>query len=112
MSGISTHVLNTSTGQPVMGVAVKLEYRTAALWTELSNGATDADGRCPTLLGAAPLQAGEYRLTFHTESYFETLQIATLYPEICISFRVRDPRQHHHIPLLLAPFGYTTYRGS
>jgi 5-hydroxyisourate hydrolase len=108
MTGISTHVLDISLGKPAAGINVRLTHEAGGEWL----GSTDADGRCRDLLGAAPLKSGTYRLIFAVGAYFETQQIATLYPEVTIAFQVRDPQQHHHIPLLLAPNGYTTYRGT
>ena len=109
MSGISTHVLDTSRGRPASGIRVTLA---TLLESDVSNGVTDADGRCPNLLGGRPLQAVTYRLTFHTAAYFEAQGIPFLYPEVVILFAVRDPESHYHIPLLLGPHTYTTYRGS
>ncbi len=114
MSGISTHVLNLVTGLPARGVAVTLEGQTALrMWRHIGEGRTDQDGRLDQFLPAGTrLQAGTYRLTFDVEAYFRSQQTAGFHPEIAITFTVRDPTQHHHIPLLLGPFGYTTYRGS
>jgi 5-hydroxyisourate hydrolase len=108
MTGISTHVLDISLGKPAVGLNVRLTHETGGEWF----GVTDADGRCRDLLNAAALKSGNYRLIFAVAPYFEARQIPTLYPEVIISFTVRDPQQHHHIPLLLAPNGYTTYRGT
>jgi 5-hydroxyisourate hydrolase len=79
----------------------------------LGSGATDRDGRLHDLLGAdAELAAGRYRLTFDTASYFQTQGVKGFYPQVAVLFEVRDPGEDHHIPLLLSPNGYTTYRGS
>jgi 5-hydroxyisourate hydrolase len=112
MSGISTHVLDTSKGQPARGVPVLLERRTqAAGWVVVGEGATDQDGRIPQLLGGgATLEAAVYRLTFRTGDYFESQEC--FYPEVSVHFQVRDASAHYHIPVLLSPYGYTTYRGS
>jgi 5-hydroxyisourate hydrolase len=113
MSAITTHVLDTSKGRPAAGVAVVLERREGGALRELGRGATDADGRLRTLLAdGAALEAGEYRLTFLTGAYFEATGVTGFYPEVTIAFTVRDGAQHYHVPLLLNPFGYSTYRGS
>ncbi len=105
MNGISTHVLNTATGQPACGITVRLMRGD----TEISCGITNSDGRCPALVPQGEsLQAGFYQLVFELESSFPS----SFYPEVAISFRVTDPQDHYHIPLLLSPFSYTTYRGS
>jgi 5-hydroxyisourate hydrolase len=112
--GISTHVLDTTLGRPAEGVAVRLEFeRTAGEWELIGSGETDLDGRCKTLMPAnAALEAGVYRLHFKTGDYFERLQVRGLYPYVGLVFIVREPLSHYHIPLLLSPNGYTTYRGS
>ena len=113
MSQITTHVLDVSLGQPAAGVPVTLEIEKAGgQWKELSRGATDGDGRLRHLLEPGSLVEGTYRLTFDTQAYFESRKIAGLYPQVAVVFRVRDAKQHYHIPLLLSPFGYSTYRGS
>jgi 5-hydroxyisourate hydrolase len=116
MSRITTHVLDTSRGRPAVGVPVLLEQDvpgTAGGWRELGRGITDADGRVRSLLAAgAVLTAGIHRLTFGTGAYFAAQDVAAFYPEVRITFTVLDPQEHHHVPLLLSPFGYSTYRGS
>lgn len=113
MSTLSTHVLDTSLGRPAAGVAVTLERREAGVFVELGRGRTDADGRCRELLPAGvSLQLAVYRLRFDTGSYFGERGIASFYPQVSVEFAVHDPSQHHHVPLLLSPFGYSTYRGS
>lgn len=117
MSNISTHVLDTAAGKPAAGVHVRLEMQTggreAEPWKILGQAVTDADGRAKALLPAgATLAEGVYRLTFDTAHYFRGLQQATFYPEVKITFFVADAAQHYHVPLLLSPFGYSTYRGS
>lgn len=114
MSGITTHVLDTARGRPASGVPVALEIRTAEQgWRLLGRGATDADGRLRTLLPAGqPLEPGVYRLGFDTAAYFESLGVASFYPEVSVHFTIEDAAQHYHVPLLLSPFGYSTYRGS
>ena len=110
--GLSTHILDTALGRPASGVRVMLASAAGNAWVEVGAGETDADGRCHTLLGEQPLQAATYRIRFLTQSYFEQQQIAGLYPYVEIVFTVRNPDEHHHIPLLLTANGYTTYRGS
>ena len=113
MSAITTHVLDTSRGRPAGGVLVVLERATSDGQQELGRGETDADGRLRTLLAAgAPIERGTYRLTFHTGAYFAANGVEGFYPEVRIDFEVRDPTQHFHVPLLLNPYGYSTYRGS
>jgi 5-hydroxyisourate hydrolase len=113
MSAITTHVLDTARGRPVAGVAVVLECEWDGGWREIGRGVTDADGRVKTLLAPdAALAAGVYRLTFETGAYFAGQHVTAFYPQIAVVFHVTDPRQHHHVPLLLSPFGYSTYRGS
>jgi 5-hydroxyisourate hydrolase len=112
MSGISTHVLDTAKGLPAQGVRVVLERRSLESgWLEAGSGVTDENGRVARVLGnGEALQAASYRLTFSTGEYFKPQEC--FYPEVTVLFEVRDPSAHHHIPLLLSPYGYTTYRGS
>lgn len=113
MSGISTHVLDLALGRPAMGVAVRLERRSGESWIELGRGATDGDGRAAALLPSGlPLVAGTYRLTFDLDGYFNARKIPHFFPEAALVFTVTDPAARHHVPLLLSPHGYSTYRGS
>jgi 5-hydroxyisourate hydrolase len=113
MSQITTHVLDVSIGRPAAGVPVVLAIRKAGgAWQELSRGATDGDGRLRHLLAPEALVQGTYRLTFDTASYFESCNSPGFYPQVAIEFEVRDAKEHYHIPLLLSPYGYSTYRGS
>jgi 5-hydroxyisourate hydrolase len=112
MSQITTHVLDTSLGRPAAGVPVALEIQKRGGWQEISKGATEADGRLRHLLEPGTLVAGIYRLTFETGIYFHARKIHCLYPQITIVFQVEDSNEHYHIPLLLSPYGYSTYRGS
>ncbi|MFT3773366.1 MAG: hydroxyisourate hydrolase [Minicystis sp.] len=113
MSGITTHILDTSKGRPASGVGVVLELRTEGGYREIGRGETDSDGRLRTLVPAgAELQAGVYRISFATGAYYAANGVAGFYPEVTIAFEVKDPGQHYHVPLLLNPFGYSTYRGS
>jgi 5-hydroxyisourate hydrolase len=102
MSGISTHVLNTATGRPAVGIRVRLLFGDAAVGA----GTTDENGRIQSLLSTPA--SGTYHMLFEIGGYFPE----SFYPEVGVSFIVRDPSAHYHIPLLLSPFGYTTYRGS
>jgi 5-hydroxyisourate hydrolase len=113
MSGITTHVLDTSRGRPAAGVPVTLEVEAAGGWKLLGKGITNGEGRITDLtLNDAQLIAGVYRLIFDTGKYFAGQQRNAFYPQVTIVFRIEDPAQHYHVPLLLSPFGYSTYRGS
>ena len=103
---VSTHVLDSVLGRPAAGVAVRLLGGEEVL----AEGVTDADGRCR--LTEAPTSAGPHRLVFATGAWFAAQDRATFYPEVVLTFDVREPAEHHHVPLLLAPFAYSTYRGS
>ena len=114
---ISTHVLDTARGKPAAGVAVLLERLESdgskALAREISRTVTDTDGRVRELSpSGGALGAGRYRLTFDTASYFGPQGTESFYPEVAVVFIVSDATQHYHVPLLLSPYGYTTYRGS
>lgn len=104
---LSTHVLDAVTGTPATGVAVTL---TDTVGTRLATAATDADGRVKAL--ASDLTPGVYRLAFDTGSYFAAAGVPAFYPEVVIAFEVTDPAAHYHVPLLLSPYAYSTYRGS
>jgi 5-hydroxyisourate hydrolase len=114
LSPITTHVLDTTTGMPGRGILVILEIaRGPDQWTELARGITNDDGRIgqfdPPL---APLEPNVYRLRFATGAYFHTLGVSAFYPEVHVVVRIDDLSRHYHIPLLLSPFGFSTYRGS
>jgi len=112
MSQITTHILNTATGKPAVGITVYLDKKTDVDWKILAVGTTNSDGRVGDLLGKNKLlEPGEYRMVFETGPWFEAQNIATFYPLVEIRFYIQDAA-HYHIPLLLSPFGYTTYRGS
>ncbi len=111
-ASISTHVLDISLGRPAQGVGVTLEIESADGWRALGRGATGSDGRATDLLSSAKLVEGKYRLRFDTGAYFSSRQIPSFYPSVEIIFSVRDAAQQYHVPLLLSPHGYTTYRGS
>jgi 5-hydroxyisourate hydrolase len=113
VSAITTHVLDTSRGRPADGIVVTLEFEGDGDWQQIGRGVTDADGRAKDLLpNSYALTAGVYRLTFGTEPYFAARDVQTFYREVVIVFTINDPGQHYHVPLLLSPFGYSTYRGS
>jgi 5-hydroxyisourate hydrolase len=114
MATISTHVLDTSNGIPGQNVGVQLEVlNDSGAWLPLWSGATDDDGRCREMQeAAATAVTGTYRLTFQTAEYFARRQQDCFYPDVKIAFRITDAGQHYHVPLLLNPFGYSTYRGS
>jgi 5-hydroxyisourate hydrolase len=110
---ITTHILDTSRGRPASGVAVVLEMQSDEGWRVLGRGATDADGRVRDLLPADfKLAPGTYRLIFQTGDYFDAQHVESFHPQVTVNFIVRDVGAHYHVPLLLSPFGYTTYRGS
>ena len=110
---ISTHVLDTSLGRPAAGVRVQLLRVDGASASLVSSTATNPDGRVAALLPAAGhVEPGEYRLTFDVAAYFAARGQETFYTSVTIDFVVNDPAQHYHVPLLVSPFGYTTYRGS
>ena len=112
-SRITTHVLDTSRGTPAVNLKVILEvYTPAKEWKELARGATNMEGRIPDLLpGTAELAPGVYRLTFLTGAYFQSTGAGAFYPYIPVVFEIREIQSHYHVPLLLNPFGYSTYRG-
>ena len=113
MSAITTHVLDTSRGRPAAGVPVSLEVEAAGGWKLIGKGKTDADGRISNLVpDETPPETGTYRLIFDTAKYFENQQAEGFYPRVTIIFQIKDAGQHYHVPLLLSPFGYSTYRGS
>ena len=114
MSTISTHVLDTARGKPAGDVPVRLEREEGPeRWKLVGAGRTDPNGRCGPLLGAGEkLSAGNYRLVFDTKAYFAAQKIEGLYPLVQVQFAVAEDESHYHIPLLLSPNGYTTYRGS
>lgn len=113
-SPITSHVLDTHRGGAATGVPVQLEKQISKTeWKTLGHGATNADGRVETLLPAgAKTEPGVYRLTFDTAAYFQKSGSTSFYPCVVVIFEVREDRAHYHVPLLLSPFGYTTYRGT
>ena len=113
-SPITTHVLDQTQGQPAVGVALTLGIRgDDGAWSRLAQGVTDADGRCDDLLpDDHALRPGTYCLRFGTGDFFAARKVACFYPEVLVTFTVIRPGEPHHVPLLLGPFGYTTYRGT
>lgn len=109
---ITTHVLDTALGKPGKNIPVTLLRRNGSDWTLVSQGVTDADGRLKTLTEKAPLAKGAYRLDFAAGEYLLAAHKASFYDTISIVFKVENPDQHFHVPLLLSPYGYSTYRGS
>jgi 5-hydroxyisourate hydrolase len=112
MTTISTHVLDTARGRPAVGVRVALEARAGDGWQRVGGGVTDRDGRVPDLTAGGALAAGVHRLTFATGDWFAAAGTAGFYPQVGVEFLVEDPDAHYHVPLLLSPYGYSTYRGS
>jgi 5-hydroxyisourate hydrolase len=112
MSQLTTHILDTSTGRPAVGVHVILSVQRKQKWEEIANGTTNDDGRIPDLLKkAAVMELGTYKLRFETQTYFSRHGIESFYPFVEVSFQITS-QEHYHVPLLLNPFGYSTYRGS
>lgn len=109
---ITTHVLDTSRGRPAAGVPVALDRHDAGSWTPVGRGVTDTDGRARDLTPAAAVAPGTYRLRFEVAPYFAASGTPAFYPVVEVTFTVRDGAEHHHVPLLLAPHGFSTYRGS
>jgi 5-hydroxyisourate hydrolase len=113
LSGVSTHVLDTARGRPAVGISLSLEVRKGDNWTRLADATTDENGRAGNLIPSdVPFQRGTYRLRFDAAAYFRAQGLETLYSEVSVTFEVRNPSEHYHVPLLLSPWGYTTYRGS
>lgn len=115
MATLTTHVLNIATGRPAAGMRLELRCLSAA--STPIGARTNADGRCATpLLQGADLRAGRYALTFHVAAYFRALEVSLPEPpfldEVVIAFGIADPSQNHHVPLLVSPWSYSTYRGS
>jgi 5-hydroxyisourate hydrolase len=123
---LSTHVLDATSGRPAAGVPVQLERRGPDGWSPAGAGQTDADGRLRLAGGADGREPGQepaagsgrgfepgvYRITFGTGAYFQARGVASFYPEVTVTFEITGPGEHYHVPLLLSPFAYSTYRGS
>ena len=114
MSTISTHILDTSRGRPAAGIEISLERLNAGEgWSALSQAVTDGDGRVKEFILTEPdLGPGTYRLVFSVEEYFQELRQPSFYPEVVVTFLIEAGAEHYHVPLLISPFGYSTYRGS
>lgn len=114
MSLITTHVLDTALGQPAVGIPVKLEFSPKGdSWKTAGQTKTNKDGRAPDLLAKDfEVKKGIYRITFELEKYFSGQKRKSFYPHATIVFEIENPAQHHHVPLLVSGFGYSTYRGS
>lgn len=112
MSQLTTHILDTCLGKPAEGIAVQLTQNNSGEWKIIANGVSNKDGRITDLLSdTSILTPGVYRLQFDTGAYFKRLQTTTFYPSVSIEFEINDA-SHYHVPLLLNPYGYSTYRGS
>lgn len=110
---LSVHVLSTQDGLPAPGVIVTLERKAAEGWQQLSTAQTNEQGRVTDLYPQeTPLQNGIYRVTFYTGDWFKDMASKTFFPEIPVVFEIDGSLQHYHIPLLLSPYGYSTYRGN
>jgi 5-hydroxyisourate hydrolase len=109
---ISTHVLDAVSGGPAPGMELRLERVEGTQAAAVGRGATNADGRCPELTDGLRLEVGTYRLRFETGEYFARTDTPTFYPVVVLTFEVTDAAAHYHVPLLLSPFSYSTYRGS
>ncbi|RFA16130.1 hydroxyisourate hydrolase [Subtercola boreus] len=110
-SHVTSHVLDSTLGRPASGVPVLLDRSADGVWMPVASAITDDDGRA-TSLGPALLSAGTYRVTFDTAAYFEATGQQIFYPSVSVSFVLAEEAEHYHIPLLLSPFAYSTYRGS
>jgi 5-hydroxyisourate hydrolase len=110
---ISTHVLDVTNGLPAVGLAVVLErHEPSGAWHELGRGVTGSDGRVRELAPRDGMPRGTYRLVFASAEYFAARALVTFYPHIAVIFEVDEATPHLHVPLILGPFGYSTYRGS
>ena len=112
MSQLTTHILDTTKGKPALGVTITLYQQEGNDWKQIAQGATNADGRIPDLLKKdVQLEFGIYKMKFETAEYFGLQSIQTFYPFVEIVFSITT-NEHYHVPLLLNPYGYSTYRGS
>jgi 5-hydroxyisourate hydrolase len=110
-SRVTTHVLDATSGRPAAGIEATLERQAGGRWLEVTGGRTDADGRISDF-GPEQLAPGVYRVTFAVGPYFAERGQPSFYPEVIIQFGIDDPDAHYHVPLLLSPYAYSTYRGS
>lgn len=109
---ITTHILDTARGRPAANVAIDLERLDGVDWMGVGSGFTDDDGRLKTLTPVGPVTPATYRIRFHTAAYFASQSQQGFFPVVEIQFQIIDGAAHYHVPLLLQPFGYSTYRGS
>jgi len=110
---ITTHVLDIAQGTPAVGLTIILEVRLADDWSPVGRGVTDTKGRLTTLTEGRPVSPGTYRLTFDLADYHRERGLSVpFFPEATITFNVRDPAEHYHVPLVISPFGYSAYRGA
>ena len=110
---LTTHVLDTASGRPASGLHIRLEKSIAGQFEPVGEGTTNADGRLDSpLLNASDWGAGIYRIRFETGAYFAARKESCFYPHVEVVFEVSAPDEHHHVPLLLSPYGFSTYRGS
>lgn len=111
-SPITTHVLDTSRGRPAVDMSISLTSMVGGAWKTIVESRTDADGRITNLLPSGLAQVGTWRLVFHVGRWYAQQGIESFYVDVPVVFEVRDPTAHYHVPLLISPFGYSTYRGS
>jgi hydroxyisourate hydrolase len=112
MSQLTSHVLDTSTGKPAKNISAFLEKKSGTEWEKIGEAKTNDDGRITSLLNENTiLSNGTYRIIFNTSAYFKSESKTSFYPQVTIEFEITDS-SHYHIPLLISPFGFTTYRGS
>jgi 5-hydroxyisourate hydrolase len=107
---ITTHVLDTAAGKPAVGMSVVLAFHKGSEWIRLAAGHTDTQGRLAKLTDGMEIGPGVYRLTFDTGTYHRDVQ--SFFPEVQVIFKLREAGEHVHVPLLVSPFGYTTYKGT
>ncbi|NP_001161674.1 transthyretin-like protein [Saccoglossus kowalevskii] len=112
-SPLTTHVLDTALGRPAAELPITLYSRSPEMaWLKIAAGKTNQDGRCPGLLTQETFHNGVYKIHFDTGTYHKALDTPGFYPYVEVVFEIHDPNQHYHVPLLLSPFSYSTYRGS
>ena len=111
-NSLTTHVLDTASGRPAAGLQISLEKMLMGSFQPVSSAVTNSDGRLDESLVGELWGSGVYRIRFETGAYFAARKESCFYPHVEVVFEVRNPEEHHHVPLLLSPFGYSTYRGS
>ena len=111
-SPITTHILDTHLGKPARDVPIQLKQLLEGTFVEIARGSTDDDGRISDLLPSGTIAPGVYQMRFDTDAYHSGLGIEGFYPEVIVTFEIKSGDEHYHIPLLLSPFAYSTYRGS